>query len=228
MRRKSSCFAILQILDALAITACLTARSPSSPRSFTIEAPEPKDRSNAGGPIVAVARVEMAPEYSGEAFVYQTSEHELVRDPYARFVALPSSLLATAIRGYLGNADFLGDVVSPGSELRPQVTVETSALKLAGILRSAESSSLLTIRFRVLRNGKEPGLATELSLKTYSETSNNPRATPKAIVDGWNRALAKIMSAFEADLRTSLGAAGLLFGSPTPAAPGTNRTPAKD
>jgi uncharacterized lipoprotein YmbA len=226
MRRRALCIAILQLVDALAATACLTARSPS-PRSFTIDAPQPKDPSTAGGLIVAVARVEVAPEYSGEALVYQTSDHELVRDPYARFAALPSSMLATAIRGYLANADFIGDVVSPASELPPQVTVETSAVKLAGVLRSTESSSLLTIRFRVLRNGKGTAPPTELFLKTYSATSNNPRATSRAVVDGWNRALAEIMGNFESDLRTSLVAAGLLSGGPQPT-PQANRTPKGD
>jgi hypothetical protein len=226
MKHRSLCIAILQLVDALAATACLTARSPS-PRSFTIEAPEPKGSPNAGGLIVAVARVEVAPEYSGEAFVYQTRDHELVRDPYARFVALPSSLLATAIRGYLANTDFLGDVVSPGSQLRPPVTVEASALKLVGTLRSTESSSLLTIRFRVIRNGRDPTESAEIFLKTYSATSNNPRATAKAVADGWNKALADIMKDFASDLRASLTSAGLLSGGPAPT-PEAVRSPARD
>jgi hypothetical protein len=66
-----------------------------------------------------------------------------------------------------------------------------------------------------------------LFLKTYSATSNNPRATSRAVVDGWNRALAEIMGNFESDLRTSLVAAGLLSGGPAPT-PATNRSPAKD
>jgi len=213
MRRRSSFIAILPIVPALAVTACLTARGPSS-HTFTIEAPEPKAASNAGGLIVGVARVEVAPEYSGEALVYQTGEHEVIRDPYARFAAPPSALLATAIRGYLANADFIGDVVSLESGLRPQIAVETSAVRLAGILRTTESSSVMTIRFRVLRSGSGP--ATEMFRKTYSATSENRRATSRAVVDGWNRALAEIMSDFESDLRTSLAAAGLLSGEPEP------------
>jgi uncharacterized lipoprotein YmbA len=224
MRRRSSFIAILPLVEALAATACLTARGPSS-HTFTIEAPEPKAASNAGGLIVAVARVEVAPEYSGEALVYQTGEHELVRDPYARFAAPPSSLLATAIRGYLANADFIGDVVSLESGLRPQVAVETSAVKLAGILRATESSSVMTIRFRVLRSDSGP--TTEMFRKTYSATSDNRRATSRAVVDGWNRALAEIMNDFESDLRTSLVAAGLVSGEPEPAAT-TIRIPAGD
>jgi hypothetical protein len=85
----------------------------------------------------------------------------------------------------------------------------------------------MTIRFRVLRNWNGPAPPTELFLKTYSATSNNPNATPKAVVDGWNRVLGQIMSDFESDLRASLVAAGLLSGGPGPS-PETNRTPAKD
>jgi hypothetical protein len=227
MRRDVWRVAVVQLLGALTATGCVTSRSPSYPHSFTLESPEPKGPSNAGGLIVAVAQVEVTPAYSGQAFVYQTGEHELVRDPYARFVAPPSSLLATAIRGYLANADFIGDVVSLESGLRPQVAVEASAVKLVGVLRSTESSSLLTIRFRVLRNGKGPAPATELLLKTYSATSNNPSATSRAVVDGWNRALAEIMGGFESDLRTSLVAAGLLSGGPEPT-PEAKGTPAGD
>jgi len=97
MRRETWRIAALQLVGALATTGCLTARSPY-PRSFTIDAPAPKSLPQTGGLVVAVARVEVAPEYSGQAFVYQTRDHELVRDPYARFAALPSSLLATAMR----------------------------------------------------------------------------------------------------------------------------------
>src|SRR5262245_40413930 len=103
--------AILQAAGVLATAGCLTARGPT-PQAFTIEAPAPNPTPSAGGIVVAMTRVEVAPEYAGEAFVYQTAEHELVRDPYARFAAMPSFLLSTAIRGYLANADFISDVVS--------------------------------------------------------------------------------------------------------------------
>ena len=209
MNREILRIATLQVAGVLATTAGLTARSPT-PQFFTIEAPAPNPTPSAGGIIIAMTRVEVAPEYSGEAFVYQTAEHELIRDPYARFAAMPSLLLFTAIRGYLANADFISDVVSPDSGLRPKVTVETAALKLVGALRSTDSSSTLTLRFRVLLNPAEVGPATEISLKTYTSTTRNRRATAKAVAGGWNQALAEIMAEFESDLRTSLLAARLL------------------
>jgi len=227
MNREISRLAILQVAGVLATTACLTARS-SPPKSFTIEAPPPNATPRAGGVVVAMSRVEVAPEYAGEAFVYQTAEHELVRDPYARFASMPSFLLSTAVRGYLANTDFISDVVSRDSGLRPRVTVETAAVKLAGALRPTDSSSILTLRFRVLLNPAEVGPATEILLKTYTSTTRNRRATPRAVVDGWNQALAEIMAEFESDLRTSLVAGRLLSPGSGDATASATQRPAGD
>jgi hypothetical protein len=209
---------VLQAGGVLVATACLAACG-SRPQSFTIEAPPPNPTPSVDGVVVAMSRVEVAPEYAGEAFVYQTAEHELVRDPNARFAAMPNLLLFAAIRGYLANTDFIGDVVSPESELRPKVIVEAAALKLSGALDSTGSSSTLTLRFRVLLKPTEDGPATEIFLKAYTSTIRNRGATARAVLDGWNQALAEVMSAFGSDLRTSLISVRLLSsGSGGPAA----------
>ncbi len=53
----------------------------------------------------------------------------------------------------------------------------------------------------------------EILLKTYSKTIPLPRSTAKEIVKGWNLGLAAIMAEFQADLRGSLAAAGVLSSS---------------
>jgi len=200
----------LQSAGVLLATACLAAGG-SRPQSFTIEAPPPNPVANLDGVVVAMTRVEVAPEYAGEAFVYQTGEHELVRDPSARFAAMPDLLLFAAIRGYLANTDFIADVVAPESDLRPKVVVEAAALRLSGAVGSTGSSSTLTLRFRVLHKPTEGGPATEIFLKAYTSTTRNRGATARAVLDGWNRALAEVMSEFGSDLRNSLAAAQVLL-----------------
>ncbi len=217
--------ALVPAAGVLATVACLTPRSPT-PQSFTIEAPAPQRTPSAGGVVVAMTRVEVAPEYAGQAFVYQSAEHELIRDPYARFAAMPSLLLSTAVRDYLADADFISDVVSPDSGLRPKVTVETAALKLSGVLRPTDSSSTLTLRFRVLLSPSEVVPATAILLKTYTSTTQNPQATPRAVLGGWNQALSEVMGLFESDLRSSLVAARLL--SPGSVGPTASRNPVGD
>lgn len=194
----------------LAFTACLS-RPALVSQSFSIDPPAPQSEAPPpGGIVLALARVEVAPPYSGMSLIYRTGEHDLGRDPYARFAAPPGWLLTAAIRGYLMNADFVRDVVSPGGRARPQAIVEVAVAELAGDLRPSGSSAVLTLRFRVFPDPADIRGLSDILLKTYSKTVPIPRSTAKDIVNGWNQGLAEIMSTFQADLRASLAAAGVL------------------
>jgi uncharacterized lipoprotein YmbA len=208
MKAISRPWVLAPVAALLAVTGCLSKPALVS-QSFSIDPPAPQSGSSPGGVVVAVARVEVAPLYSGMALVYRTGEHSLGRDPYARFGAPPGWLLTAAIRGYLANADFVRDVVAPGSATRPQATVEVGVSTLAGELHAGSSSAVLTMRFRVLFDQSARGLS-EALLRTYSKAVPIPRPTARDVVNGWNQGLAEIMAEFLSDLRGSLAAAGML------------------
>jgi len=200
--------AAVPIAALLAATSCLF-RPTIVSQSFSIDPPAPQSAAAPGGVILALARVEVAPPYSGQALVYRTGEHGLGHDPYARFAAPPGWLLTAAIRGYLMNADFVRDVVAPGAGTRSQATVEVAVSKLEGDLRPGDSSAVLTLRFRVFADPSAAGSSSEILLKTYSKTIPIRRSTARAVVNGWNQGLAEIMAEFQADLRASLATAGI-------------------
>ena len=79
----------LRVAAVLASTGCLF-RPVMVPQSFSIDPPAPQSMGSPGGVVLALARVEVAPPYSGQSLVYRTAEHSLGRDPYARFVAPPA------------------------------------------------------------------------------------------------------------------------------------------
>jgi hypothetical protein len=205
-------FAVLQIAALLVTTSCLS-RPAMVTQSFSIDPPAAQSTDSPGGVVLALARVEVAPPYSGMSLVYRTGEHGLGRDPYARFAAPPAWLLTAAIRGYLLNADFVRDVVAPGAGTRSQAMVEVAVSKLEGVLRPGGSSAVLTLRLRVFLDPGGAGGLSEILLKTYSKTMPIPRSTAKDIVNGWNQGLAEIMAEFQRDLRGSLDAAGVPFSS---------------
>jgi len=214
-------FAILAALSSVA--GCLSKPAMVS-QSYTIDPPAPQSATVLEGVTLALARVEVAPPYSGHSLVYRTGEHGLRRDPYARLVAPPGWLLTAAIRGYLTNADFIRDVVAPGGGTGSQATVEVAVIKLEGELRPGSSSAVMTLRFRVSSDfGSVHGTSDEILLKSYSKSIPIPRSTAKDVVNGWNQGLAEIMADFQADLRASLAAAGVpltggRFREATPAA----------
>jgi ABC-type transport auxiliary lipoprotein component len=203
MRRMAPRRTPLAPLAALFVmTGCLS--RPMLVSRFSIDPPAPRAVASPEGIVLALARVEVEPLYSEQSLVYRIGEHGLQRDPYARFGAPPGWLLASAIRGYLANADFVRDIVSPGAGIPSQATVEVAVIELSGHLDHGHSSSALTLRFRVLSNASGAAGRPDILLKTYSKTISIPRSTAKEVVNGWNQCLAEIMAELEADLRAVL------------------------
>jgi uncharacterized lipoprotein YmbA len=226
MKAISRPWALAPVAALLAVTGCLS-RPAMVSQSFSIDPPPPQNASSRGGVVLALDRVEVAPPYSGMSLVYRTGEHGLGRDPYARFAAPPGWLLTAAIRGYLANADFVRDVVAPGSSTRSQATVEVGVSTLAGELHASGSSAVLMLRFRVVFDPSGARGLSEALLRTYSRTVPIPRATARDVVNGWNQGLADIMAEFQTDLRASLVASGLLPSDPEPVTGSSRRSARK-
>jgi len=201
------------IAIAMGGIGCLS-KTALVPQSYSIDPPAKRSAPSSGGIVLSLSRVEVVPPYSGQPFIYRTGEHVLVRDPYARFASPPGWLLTAAIEGYLVNADFVRDVVSPGHRIRSEATVEVTVSEMAGELGPSGSSSVLTLRFRVFSNPGGAHQAVEILLKTYSSTLPVSSTTAREIVGGWNRGLSDIMVEFQTDLRASLVASRLLPSDP--------------
>ena len=187
---------------AVAASGCLT-RPALVPQSFSIDPPPPRSDGSADGVVLTLARVEVGPPYSGQALVYRVGEHAFERDPYARLTAPPGWLLTAAIRGYLANADFVRDVVAPGDRAHSAAVVQASVIQMVGEFRGSDPAAALALRFRVL-SGPAPGGRSEILLKSYSKTIPIRHPAARDVVDAWNRGLAEIMEAFQADLRSAL------------------------
>jgi uncharacterized lipoprotein YmbA len=187
----------------LSATGCLSKPMLIS-HVYTIDPPPARASAAPGGVVLALKRVDVAPPYSGESFIYRAGNHAIERDPYARFASPPGWLLATAIRGYLANADFVRDVVSIGESLPAQATVEVSVSEIAGDLRADGPSAVLALRFRVLSGPRSPDTNPDLFQKTYTKSVPIPRRAAKEVVEGWNKGLEEIMAEFLADLKSDL------------------------
>jgi len=204
-----TCRALARAAVLLSATGCLGGPA-LAPKTFSIDPPPPRSTVSTGSVILALPRVEVTAPYSGQSLVYSTGEHSFQRDPYAKFVAPPSSLLTAAIRGYLANADFVRDVVAPGDSKLWAATVEVSVNKMEGELRPGGSSAVLMMRIRVHSGPASAHEPAQILLKTYTATIPVARPTAQHVVNAWNQGLENIMTEFGSDLRDSLAAAGSL------------------
>ncbi len=200
-RRRSRVAAAL-LGACLAGSACLS-KPALRVESYSIDPPPARTTpADSGGAVISLERVRVSTPYGGRPLVYRLSGHRLEQDPYARFAAPPGWLLTAAIHGYLANAEFLRDVVQPGSGLPANAQITGDALELFGDLENpSEPAAVLTLKFRALRPASSASAAHELLNRTYTRRVRVGQATPAAFTDGWNRALAEIMKEFEDDLK---------------------------
>ena len=198
--RRALCLAV-----AVGAAACVS-RPPMTIVSFTLdppplEAPAPHPK----GVIVSLARVRVAPPYSGTEFVYRLSGHRIERDSYAVFAAPPGWMLTTALRGYLRNADFIGDVVEPGGELPIGATIEVDVNELyADLPDGGQATAVLAMSFRVYRSPTATKPEREIFRKTYSRSLAVEERDADDIAGAWNKALSEIADDFVSDLRPLL------------------------
>ncbi len=153
--------------------------------------------------MLALTRVDVAAPYGGLSFVYRSGDHGIERDPYASFAVSPGWMLSTAIRGYLRNAPFVRDVVSPGTGVPFAASIEAHATELYADLGSSPVA-VLSLQFRVLSSPSSGAPLRELLLKTYTERVALESRTAQAAAKAWNEALASIMKSFAADLERAI------------------------
>jgi hypothetical protein len=194
----------LALAIVLGAAAGCVSKAALVPQSYAIDPPPlASGAPPARGTVLAVSRVDVAPPYAGLSFVYRTGDHGIERDPYASFAVSPGWMLSTAIRGYLRNAPFVRDVVTPGAGVPFAASIEAHATELYADL-GASPAAVLTLQMRVLSSPAAGAPLRELLLKTYTERAPMGSRSAQAAADAWNAALAAIMKSFVADLQGAL------------------------
>ena len=197
---------VFAVAVAAGLVAACVSRPPMSIVSFTLDPPPLKSPvPHPHGVVVSLARVRVAPPYSGTEFVYRLSGHRIERDVYAVFAAPPGWMMTTALRGYLRNADFIGDVVEPGGEIPVGATIEADVNELyADLPDGTQATAVLAISFRVYRSAVGARPEKEIFRKTYSRSRDIGERDADDIADAWNKELSEIADEFVADLRPLL------------------------
>ena len=190
----------------LLASACAS-RVPRAPyQSFTLDPPPVRAVPAPGATtIVALHPTDANATYGGVELVYRVGEHTIERDPYASFAAAPTSMLTTAIRGYLKSSDFIRDVVYPGEDVRVNLEIEPAVMELCGDFTNAsQPEAVMSIFFRVLVPPSGAAPSREILLKRYTERRPIEKRTAASVVAAMNQDLEAIMAQFLADLKAAL------------------------
>ena len=193
IHRPGSASGALVLLSVLIFCGCLS-RPSLNQQTFAFCAPEsPAANGTAGGSVLGIRTLQIAPPFDGRSFVYRTGESSFEHDPYAEFLSSPANELLATISELL-RQDGGFRVVATGSELQPDTQLEVGISQLYGDIRQSGSPRAvlgLQLVFIQATNGLSQRVILQ---RNYARRipMNSPSAS--ALMAGWNRALAEIIA----------------------------------
>lgn len=192
--------AALAIAVAAGLAACSFTRPPVERATYDL-APARGAAPGASAQSVAlkVKPFRTAPPYDGREFLYRKADGQLVADFYNGFAAGPGELVTAATTEWLKGSGLFGAVLEPGISADAAYALEGSVLAVYGDLRDGKRpAAVLDLQAYLVRSGLD---GRELILdRRFSERVDLPDASPEALAQGFNEALARILGRLERDL----------------------------
>jgi len=152
--------------------------------------------------VLQIAAVRVSSRYQDKGFVYRLSESSYESDFYNQFLVAPAALLGEEIRQGLARTQIFPHVINASSQLEPTHVLESVVDALYGDFRDPGApKAVLEMEF-FLR--KESASKAEIvAAKRYAQVVAVAARSPEALVQGWNEALAAILNALAADLKSA-------------------------
>jgi ABC-type uncharacterized transport system auxiliary subunit len=192
------------ILFFLVCSACVNLeRSAPERHYFVIELPNSANQTAPSGEdVLMVANLRISSRYADRSFVYRTSDAGYESDYYNQFLASPDVMISEELRKGLASASQFKFVVGPANPLQPSYSLEGSIDSLYGDFRNAaQPAAVLEMDFFLYReNSNNQGVVVQ---KRYIKSVPLNAKSPEALVKGWDQALAEIVGALIADLKTA-------------------------
>ena len=150
-----------------------------------------------------MGNVRVAAAYAGNALVYRLDDVQYTSDPYHAFIAEPGAMLGNRMAEWLDRAGPFRTVAQPGSAQTRAVRARGDGHRaLRRFPRGTPPAAVLTVQFALIdQAGARPKVVRE---RTIASRVDLPQASPDALVRGYGKALAEILSQLVAEL----GAAG--------------------
>jgi len=203
---RASTAALLPLL--LGAVGCIS-KPTTGPQIFSIDPPPlVHTQASPGGYMVAVDRVEVAPQFAGRALTYRTGPHSFEKDPYAVLAASPRELVLGLVRFSLANADFVRAVVEQGGPQPADLLVEAYVSDLEGDFTVPDKPvAVVGMEMVVMSVPALPQPVATVLRRAYLRRLPLPERTAAAVANAWNEGLTSIVREFVEDMRGALSSA---------------------
>lgn len=175
-------------------SACSIGKPMPQATTYVVDPPM-----NAGAPAAArrpetlrMGNVRVTAAYAGPALVYRLDDVKYVSDPYNTFIAEPGAMLGNRMAEWLDRSGPFKTVVQPGSARAASYVLEAMITELYGDFRAGRPAAVMAIEFALIdQTGARPKVLFERTIASRVDIS---QASPEALVRGYGKALAEILS----------------------------------
>ena len=154
------------------------------------------------GAILRIRTLRVSPRYEGKPLVYRIEGTRYESDYYNEFMTSPDAMITEEVRQWLADSGLFEQVVDFVGQVTPTHILEGEIMDLYGDYtrdRGTQPKAAMAIGFFLTND--IGGRSEIVFQKHYRREVPVTGETATALVEGWNNALEKILSDFEADLR---------------------------
>ena len=150
--------------------------------------------------VLKVRRFLVSNDYAGKNFVLRSSESGFESDFYNTFFLAPADMITNETRDWLQQAGVFEYVVGESSRLDNTHFLEGAVNAIYADYSDPENPwAVLEAQFLLINDQTIP--PTPIMTKEYRASAPLADRTPEELVRGWNKALAKILTALEMEIR---------------------------
>ena len=185
---------------ALTLAACAIGKPIPQATTYVVDPPIAAGPSAARRPeTLRMGTVRVAAAYAGNALVYRLDDVQYTSDPYHAFIAEPGAMLGDRMAEWLDRAGPFSTVAQPGSARPAPYVLEATVTELYGDFRGGRPpAAVLAVQFALIdQAGARPKLVHE---RTIASRVDLAQASPDALVRGYGKALAEILSQLTPEL----------------------------
>jgi uncharacterized lipoprotein YmbA len=187
---------------ALTVTACSIGKPIPQATTYVVEPPMAAAAASPAArrpEALRMGDVRVAAAYAGNALVYRVDDVQYISDPYHAFIADPGAMLGNRMAEWLDRAGPFKTVAQPGSARPAPYVLEATVAELYGDFREGRPpAAVLTVQFALIdQAGARPRVVRE---RTIASRVDLPQASPDALVRGYGKALAEILSQLAPEL----------------------------
>jgi cholesterol transport system auxiliary component len=183
----------------LLLAGCAIGKPIPEAKTYAIEPPPPIPAASRRAETLRMGKVRVAPNFADKALVVRVEDVRYAADFYNSFVAPPGDMLGAVMADWLNDAGAFAAVTQPGTRAPAAFVLEATVTKLYGDFRPGRTpSAIMEIQFSLVDlSGISPTVLLE---QTIGRSVPLSESTPQALVQGYGRALAEILSELSAAL----------------------------